>query len=199
MKRDSETIRFYRKRLPHWEVTGGLYFVTIRQSGTIPQRGIEKLQALKASLSNNANAASIERQRKIFLMLETLLDGNDSGNLCEQPYFETIKDAIEYRHKAKKWHMIEYVVMPNHVHMFFKSHSRDLVTLLKDFKRWTTTKFAQIDDFNNVKWQREWFDHWSRTPEEDNKIIKYIRNNPQKANLVTDYKKWAYGSWTPEK
>ena len=38
-------------------------------------------------------------------------------------------------------------------------------------------------------------DHWSRSDEEDDKIIAYIRNNPVKAGLVQNYTDYQYGSW----
>jgi hypothetical protein len=47
-------------------------------------------------------------------------------------------------------------------------------------------------------WQREWFDHWSRSPQEDERIITYIRRNPMKAGLVKHYTDWPFGSWRDE-
>jgi hypothetical protein len=44
----------------------------------------------------------------------------------------------------------------------------------------------------NPLWQEEWFDHWSRSPQEDDKIVSYIINNPVKAGLVSDPRDWAW-------
>ncbi len=42
--RKPETISFHRKRLPHWSVRDGLYFVTIRQKDTIPRDAAMKIR-----------------------------------------------------------------------------------------------------------------------------------------------------------
>jgi len=46
-------------------------------------------------------------------------------------------------------------------------------------------------------WQREWFDHCSRSPEHDDGIVKYIRQNPVKAGLASSPHEWPY-IWTNE-
>ncbi len=150
-------------------------------------------------MKDNQCIADIEYQRRIFMMLENLLDNHGNGNLTDLGYFEIIKDAIEYRHASGKWQMLEYVVMPNHVHLFFKANGSRLSNLMKDFKRWTVTEFKKLEDDNSVRWQREWFDHWSRSTEKDETIVEYIRNNPVKAGFVEKYQDWQYGSWSKSK
>jgi REP element-mobilizing transposase RayT len=41
-------------------------------------------------------------------------------------------------------------------------------------------------------WQREWFDHWSRSPQEDDKIISYIHDNPVRAGLDARFRSWPW-------
>ena len=72
-----------------------------------------------------------------------------------------------------------------------------LKTTLTDFKRWTGHEAAKLLDLDADRfWRREWFDHWSRSDEEDDKIIRYNRNNPVKAGLVARYTDWPYGGWS---
>ncbi len=40
-----KTIRFWRGRLPHWEVEAGRYFLTVRLKGAIPIEGQERIRA----------------------------------------------------------------------------------------------------------------------------------------------------------
>ena len=68
---------------------------------------------------------------------------------------------------------------------------------MEDFKRWTGHEAAKLLSLDGGRfWQDEWFDHWSRSDEESDKIIQYIRRNPEKAGLVKDYREWPYGSWS---
>ncbi|MFA6714543.1 MAG: transposase [Victivallales bacterium] len=195
MKRKPETTRFYRKRLPHWEVTEGLYFVTIRQAGTIPPGGIRRLKELSEELRSAPNVTETKRQKIIFAMLEKFLNTSTKGNLTEEPYQSIIKNAVRHRHETGKWRIIEYVIMPNHIHLFFQNNTIELAKIIRDFKRRTKTEFNYQAKNNPVKWQREWFDHWSRSADEDEKIIEYIRNNPVKAGFVKNYQDYPHGGW----
>jgi len=67
---------------------------------------------------------------------------------------------------------------------------------IEDFKRWTGHQAAKLLGASGERfWQREWFDHWSRSDEEDERIAQYIRENPVKACLVAQYTDWLWGSW----
>ena len=110
---------------------------------------------------------------------------------------EMVVEAIEHRECRGDWRLFEYVVMPNHLHLFFELGRAGLKRVLEDFKRWTGHQAAKVLDLDGRRfWQREWFDHWSRSDEEDERIICYIRDNPVKAGLVENPGDWPYGSWS---
>ena len=106
-----------------------------------------------------------------------------------------VTEAIEFR-ENRIWKMFEYVVMPSHVHLFFELIEPGLKNHLEQFKRWTGHRAAKLLQLDEERfWQDEWFDHWSRSDEEDDKIVRYIRDNPVKRGLVAQYCDWPYGSW----
>ncbi len=196
MKRDNETIRFYRKRLPHWEVRDGLYFVTLRQAGSLPANKAEEIRRMTEELKIRPEDEKNKLRRLIFKRMEAILDYGHNGSLTLSPYADIIMETIKHRHEQDCWRMIEFVVMPNHLHMFFENKGQDLAKTLKDFKRWTIKEFKKKTTGKcDISWQAECFDHWSRTAEQDEKIINYIRNNPVKAGLVNNYQDWQYGGW----
>lgn len=47
---------------------------------------------------------------------------------------------------------------------------------MERFKR-ATARFVnqRLEVPQSPLWQKEWFDHWSRSPQEDDKIVSYIR------------------------
>ncbi|MFA6716115.1 MAG: transposase [Victivallales bacterium] len=197
MKRDNETIRFYRKRLPHWEVRDGLYFVTLRQADSLPVKKAEEIRCLIKELDAKPEDERDKVRRLIFRRMEAILDCGYNGRLTLEPYVDIIIKTILHRHEQNIWRMVEFVIMPNHLHLFFENNGRDLEKVLKDFKIWTIKEFRKqtADKCDILSWQTESFDHWSRTVEEDEKIIKYIRNNPVKAKLANNYQDWKYGGW----
>ena len=200
MLRKPQTIAFWQGRLPHWEVEDGRYFVTIHLAGAIPLQGRQRLRELSESLRKLAVKGSPEclrLQRMIFAEMERWLDRAETcEDLARPEVAEMVMEAIEHRARRGDWQVFEHVVMPTHVHLFFELTRYSLKAVLEDFKRWTGHRATAIlGSAKQQFWQREWFDHWSRSDEEDEKIAAYIRRNPVQALLVHDHTEWPYGSW----
>lgn len=201
-----ETIGFCRKRLPHWEVVGGRYFVTIRLKGSIPSQGIERIRAIQRNLAEVADAdGQLEARRKTFVEMEKWLDcAPQVAHLCNKGVAKMIVEAIHDREERGIWRPICYTIMPNHLHLFVSfdgecveaeevMRQRQLVPALEAFKRRTTREAADILGMpGRGFWQREWFDHWSRGPEHDERIVRYVRNNAVKAGLVAEPSDWPW-------
>lgn len=211
MTRTPQTIAYWRGRLPHWEVEDGRYFVTIHLAGAIPPQGQNRIRAITAELEKlprHDDDRRLQIQRRIFAEIEAWLDRAEHVNhLCQPAVAEMLVESIAFRDR-RDWHMFEFVVMPNHLHLFFEtagntSSRKDgavLKNIVEQFKRWTgheAVKLLSLD--GNRFWQDEWFDHWSRSDEEDERICEYIRRNPEKAGLVQNYLDWPYGSWSRRK
>jgi type I restriction enzyme R subunit/putative DNA methylase len=184
--------------LPHWEVEDGRYFVTIHLAGAIPKQGQDRIRALATELDSTSNSgvqAELRIQRRIYAEMESWLDRTEyASHLTHQQVAEMVIEAIIHRH-GRAWNMIDYVVMPSHLHLFFELISPGLKTCLEQFKRWTGHEAQRILGGDHDRfWQDEWFDHWSRSDEEDERIIDYIHQNPVKAKLVERAEEWLHGS-----
>ncbi len=197
MTHHPETISFYRSRLPHWEVKDGHYFVTIRVAGSLPEKVQKDLREISFQLKQTKGEGWISLQRYIFQKMEESLDSCDTGcYLQESELSEICVEAISKRISNNIWIMHEYVIMPNHIHMFFTLQQGHLKTVIPSFKRWTGGRINKVLNRKGGFWQNEWFDHWARTQNEADRIMEYIRNNPAKAGLVENFKDWPYGSWS---
>ena len=120
--------------------------------------------------------------------MERWLDSNHSvihfkqSDLCEM-----VVEAIQFRQRKAVWEIFSFVVMPSHIHLFFELNDElSLKRELEEFKRWTGHQASKLNPSFSARrfWQSEWFDHWSRSDEEDDKIVRYIQNNPVKARLA---------------
>jgi len=137
-------------------------------------------------------------QRRVFQEMEDWLDRavnvrhlSDDARIAKM-----VTEAILHRAQQMIWTVFDYVVMPNHIHLFLEIREGSLKSTMEGFKRWTGHEAGKLIDLKGKSfWQDEWFDHWSRSDEEDERIIVYIRNNPVKAGLVARYRDWPYGSW----
>jgi REP element-mobilizing transposase RayT len=199
MTRRPETVAFWSGRLPHWEVVGGRYFVTIHLAGAIPVAGQERVRALAAEARQHPERDSSGRlkvHRRVFAEMERWLDRAEHvAHLREPRMADMVMAAVTFRHD-RVWNMIEYVVMPSHLHLFFELPGGGLKQHVEQFKRWTGHEAARLLGVDGRRfWQDEWFDHWSRSAEEDERIVRYIRLNPVRAGLVSDYRDWPYGGW----
>ena len=197
MARKPRTVAFYRRRLPHWEVSGGLYFVTVNLAGAIPKRAATEIHEMSSRLAGLEGGEYVQLQRRILSLTEARLHKSRNVRDLVVPEVATaVMNAIRHREEKGLWAMIEYVVMPNHLHMFFQVREQDLNALMRGFKHWTAREGNKIlHRTGQPFWQREWFDHWSRSPTEDNRIVRYIRANPAKAGLVRSCRDWPYASW----
>lgn len=200
MKRKPETISLWRRRLPHWEIVDGRYFVTIHLAGAIPLKAQAEIRLLSKQYQAMPTKSANERlrlHRRIFATMEAWLDRVSDVNFLTLPQIaDMVSEAIAHR-SSVDWQPYEYVIMPNHLHIFCELKRANLKLVIEDFKRWTGHRAVKLLEGQISRfWQDEWFDHWSRSDEEDERICEYIRQNPVKAGLVADYRDWVYGSWS---
>ena len=197
MERTPRTVGFHRGRLPHWEVEDGHYFVTIRLAGSIPAQAARRLRAMARGLQGAPDTECVKLERQIFAELERWLDaGTGPCHLADDGVARMVMDAIAHRVEQGIWDVYAYVIMPNHVHLFFLVLAGSMYETVRDFKKWTARHArGMLDTPRGAFWQRECFDHWSRSDEEDQRTIEYIRNNPVKAGLVQQSEAWPCSSW----
>ena len=193
------TLEFWRSRLPHWEVVGGIYFITIQLAGSVPKSAAARI------LANSQEAADRQCANwqllpwiKIHNELERWIDLNSNTDaLTQVEIAEFTMESIEYRKNNGIWAVYEFVIMPNHLHILLGEVSGSLHKSIESFKM-RIGRFALKFQHSKTHrfWQREWFDHWIRSPEEFEGIRDYIRQNPVRAGLVSNWWDWRYGSWS---
>jgi REP element-mobilizing transposase RayT len=189
-----QTVHFWRGRLPHWEVADGRYFVTVRLAGCLPQSARERLRELAARAPGGGGTGYLEWSRQYFRLQEQLLHGShDRAWLGRTEIAETVRGTASHYDETGKWRLSASIVMPNHVHLFFAAGTCGLTKAMKDFKHVTARNArAYLPDEPGPFWQKEWFDHWSRSPQEDDKIRDYIRENAVRAGLVKEWRQWPW-------
>jgi hypothetical protein len=71
------TLRFRPRNLPHWEVEGTSYFITVRCGDSLPAHAIERLRELHEESTRNPSGESSSiksNRRKTFLAPEKYLN-----------------------------------------------------------------------------------------------------------------------------
>ena len=185
----TETIRLSRRRLPHWEVESGRYFITVRCADSLPAEVVTRLSEIKQAMSAipPGSAAFAAARREFFRSLDRHLDAGHGACHLKQPDAAAI--VVDELHQLTEWEIQapHYSVMPNHWHAILvpsdaKAHS--LSSVMKRLKWRTVHRIRQIIPSTGPFWQGEWFDRWIRDEPEWNRIVTYIRNNPVKRGFA---------------
>lgn len=118
---------------------------------------------------------------------------NERGKnqLCQPDVAQTVIAAAEYYHVRKRWHILLFLLMPDHLHAlvsFPKVESMQQV--IRTWKHYLAKQ-------HHIEWQRDFFDHRLRNDESHAEKIEYIRQNPVRAGLVTLPEQWPY-VWEPD-
>jgi putative transposase len=177
-------MKHYERRLPHLDVIGQPLFVTFRLHGSLPGSRIFPPDELSTS-------------GKAFVAMDRLLDRGESGPLHlkrEEIASLVVTALLEGHIKHNRYGLHAFVVMPNHVHI--------LATPVVIARRWLgPLKGATSYEANKLLgvvrvpfWQDESYDHVVRSGDEFEKIRRYIEENPVKAGLVSDARKFRWSS-----
>jgi REP element-mobilizing transposase RayT len=98
---------------------------------------------------------------------------------CAQIVAETLRHF-----EGERLVMISFVVMPNHVHaLFVQNPEWVLEKLTHSWKRFTTRQINKLLGRSGSFWQRDYFDRLVRDEKHFANCVRYIRRNPEKANL----------------
>jgi putative transposase len=216
-------MEFYRRKLPHWQISGAEYFVTIRLFGSLPVHVIRELQQkrrqflIQASKNQNPDNDKIEYEKlkkkllaNLFKKYEKHLDNAETGPtwLKQSEVANIIKEAIHFRDQ-KEYDLYTYCIMSNHIHLVFRhldnvkidSSQKNLLPvtqIMKNFKSYTGLQANKYLNRTGSFWQDESFDRLIRSETELENVIRYTINNPVKINLIKDWKNWPHSYCKPE-
>lgn len=177
---------YSRGYLPHFDGGEIFQFITFRLFDSLPKVLLEKW-----SQEVSDEKGKIEFRKKI----ENYLDeGNGSCFLKNEKIAQTVEDCLKYFHE-EKYKLISWVIMPNHVHcLLLPLENIELEKITHSIKSFSAQKANKILGRKGQFWQHESFDRYIRNAEHYKNVIKYIENNPVKANLCEKAEDWVFSS-----
>jgi REP element-mobilizing transposase RayT len=202
---------FYRRNLPHYQTSEGVYSVVFRLYGSLPKDVVLQMQdelrqqvnAIRKDSSTADQIASL--YEKHFRKFDFLLDRSVSGSawLSTEPVARIVSDALRYW-DGIRFTLICYCIMPNHVHLIISlketadvRDSKDkkyiLTDILHSIKRFSAHRANAYLKRKGIFWQHESYDHIIRDSEELRRSVEYVVNNPVEAGLTERWEDW---KWT---
>ena len=125
-----------------------------------------------------------EALRKIFHQtfshqyMEYLDKGLGTCVLKQRRLAKIVADSLLH-FNGTRYHMGDFVIMPNHVHLLVcLLGDTNLLKLCRLWKRFSAVKINKALGQTGRFWQEESFDHLVRSPEQFCAIQEYIRKNP---------------------
>jgi REP element-mobilizing transposase RayT len=171
---------YHRRTLPHLYPPGATLFLTWRLFGSLPRC-----------------AARSENPGKAFALEDRVLDRAATGPrwLKDPQIAQIVMSALQQgADPYRLYHLIAWVVMPNHVHVVIKPYSP-----LPAITRWLKGSTARAANLRLGRtgmpfWQYESYDRCIRNDDELNRVIRYVERNPVTAGLADAIENWPFSS-----
>ncbi len=182
-----------RGRLPHWEVEGGVYFVTFRLADSLPQKALQQtrftrrdIPATAAQMGRETSESERKRLKKLHAQrIERFLDaGAGECQLYNQLINYVVIDSLK-KFDGERYRLFAWCLMPNHVHVVFQPfQGHAIAALLQAWKSFSGKHANRILRREGAFWQREYYDHLIRNEEEFTHAVRYTLENLSKAGLA---------------
>lgn len=189
----------YRGYLPHIE-NKEYQMITIRLCDSVPKEVIEKW---KSELETEKTCETVGREtrtslsRKLLILIDKYEDsGMGECYLRNEGVAQIMKDILYFNH-GKKYDLISWCIMPNHIHALIAPYqSVSLSEIIHGWKSFSTNAINKyLGHSKGAKlWMQEYFDRYIRDDRHFNNVVNYIHNNPVKAGLVEEPGQWRWSS-----
>jgi REP element-mobilizing transposase RayT len=197
-----------RGRLPHWEIDGGLYFVTYRLADSLPRsvherKAAEREQDAIAARQWDPDPAGTNGRRLEDLTVcrnDAFLDaGWGACHLARPDVARGVAGALRH-FDEQRYRLFAWCVMPNHVHVVLRLFlGTTLARTLHSWKSLTAKEANRLLGRDGEFWQREYYDHLVRDEAELAAYVRYVAENPMKAGLREWPWVWALDLGTMER
>lgn len=182
---EREGFRGWKERgyFPHRDEPDLTQFVTFRLADSFPEALREKWEKL----------LRIEEDRERRTQLEAWLDlGHGECHLNDDRIARVVVDALQEL-DGVRYRLLAFTIMPNHVHVLFHVSAVPMKKIVQGWKGRTSRAANQmLGKTGHPFWQHDYWDTYMRDPAHEAQTTRYIRNNPVKASLVSDWRRWPW-------
>jgi REP element-mobilizing transposase RayT len=170
--------------LPHWRQDGVTYFVTFRLADALPGETLALWHRERADWHLRHAPPHTLAQRKDYherfvVRFQKWLDAGHGDCVMRAPVVRQTVAAALTHFAGIRYALREWVIMPNHVHAVLTPFDGcALSRILQSWKSFTAKDVNQRLGRSGQLWQKESFDHIVRSPEQLQRIERYIHENP---------------------
>lgn len=170
------------------DAAGVIQAVTFRLHDSLPRSVVEKW---KMELpADPDDLAHVELRKKIATYEDA---GHGRCVLRDPKHAKVVQDALLF-FDGDRYRLLEWVIMPNHVHVMIKPEGDTIDRIIKSWKTHTAKLINQSMGTSGSLWERDYFDRFIRNERHYHAARTYIHMNPVKAGLCKSPEDWSFGS-----
>ena len=197
--------------LPHWRIPGATYAVTFRIKDSIPNSALEaytqRREILLQKLQQHESTASSRSHLPVLLTIRSeinslyqqLIDTAENAtygecHLAKDEIASLVENALKH-FDGSRYELIAWSVMPNHVHAIVKPLGDELLeNIVYSWKSFTAKEANKLLGRECAFWQPEYYDHIIRDGVDFRHQVKYVLNNPFRAQVSDRWTGSKYGN-----
>lgn len=170
--------------LPHWFQEEKIQFITFRLADSFPMSlSLEFKQRLSNFLKLNPEPWDLDTTKQYYKIRQSFDKYLDSGfGSCILKSATKRKEVIDVLHHNadKKYELISYVIMPNHIHLLIRPYENTNLKLeLKQIKGISAYRINLLTNQKGSIWQKDYYDTIIRNKLHLYRVLEYIANNPK--------------------
>ncbi len=131
--------------------------------------------------------------RKLLIVLDKYEDaGYGQCFLRDERIAQIVQNALLHFHE-ERYELVQWCIMPNHVHVLVKTMPDISISdIMHSWRSFTAHEANMVLGRTGQFWMEEYFDRYIRDAEHFDSTVRYIRNNPVKAGLVSEPEQWPW-------
>jgi len=183
-----------RGYLPHFEGGETTQIVSFHLSDSLPHTALRRMEARLNSVP--AKHKDVERRKRI----DALMDAGLGSCILRKPQVAEMIEHSLLSFDSRRYRLLEWVVMPNHIHVLFQPMDDWTVAkIVSSWKKFTARMICHSARLGGETavipvWHREYWDRYIRNQSPFDKAVDYIRSNPVKADLIRKPENWPWSS-----
>jgi putative transposase len=124
------------------------------------------------------------------------IDRSIGIKLTNEPIATCICDAILHRKRSGDWHLLSFVLMPDHMHLLIAlGENKSLSKTIASFSQFTSSRTNSSMNRKGSIWQHGFYEHTVRKAvEKCPALTEYIHQNPVRKGLCHLPEQWIWST-----
>ncbi len=181
--RKDEKIEKHGDHPPHWNQTDTFVFLTFRLGDSLPKEKQEEINSKREIwMQTHPQPWDEETEREYHKTfshkVEEWLDNGYGCCILKNVEAASIIEATLNHDDGKKYNLIDYVIMPNHVHTLVRLISETKIEdLMQEWKSVSSHRIKKVLGSQWCGWMEKYHDRIIRNEDHYNNVIGYIYKN----------------------